>query len=182
LETSRESHLAQPSSTKYRAPSWSWASKDCHIQFTSKPTTALASIDSYEVELVDEHNPTGQIRSAVLVLSALVASVTRLEGKEFFAHANILGRDNIRIENIFAFFDEEHMNFGNIGRTILVPLVQSIITGPTDKLKWKGLILKATMTNSEELYVRIGYFFHICRRSCDHFNVSEYEKHIIRMV
>ncbi|KAF4447797.1 hypothetical protein F53441_8700 [Fusarium austroafricanum] len=61
----------------YRAPSWSWASVDGRIFFALLygDGVTLAEVQDVAVELVDEHNRFGQVKSASLTISGpLIAS------------------------------------------------------------------------------------------------------------
>jgi hypothetical protein len=56
---------------KYRAPSWSWASMDCHIRFLSKETkhgATICSVENMHVELVEPTNTFGQVSEVFLEL------------------------------------------------------------------------------------------------------------------
>lgn len=58
--------------TAYRAPSWSWASIDGCINLSvisDGDATDFATVKDVQVQLVDPHNPYGQVESASLVLT-----------------------------------------------------------------------------------------------------------------
>ncbi|EWZ48990.1 hypothetical protein FOZG_04454 [Fusarium oxysporum Fo47] len=82
----------------YRAPSWSWASMDCRVNFniTDNEGAVLSNVADITVELVDPKNQFGQVRSGSLTLTGpLVASealIPREYKTEEFVSEGRLGR------------------------------------------------------------------------------------------
>lgn len=68
-------------SQTWRAPSWSWASMDCHISgnlIQSEQHTDLVKMVDVSVELVDPNNPFGQVKSASLTLTGPLVTIDAL--------------------------------------------------------------------------------------------------------
>ncbi|KAJ3541688.1 hypothetical protein NM208_g4492 [Fusarium decemcellulare] len=70
--------LGEPSA--YRAPSWSWASVDTRVMFEliGDIRTDFAEVKDVSIQLVDQNNPFGQVKSASLTLTGPLVASERL--------------------------------------------------------------------------------------------------------
>jgi hypothetical protein len=92
--------------TKYRAPSWSWASIDGLVSFIhtreAKPSdfdSTLEIVGSH-VELENENSPFGRVKGGSLVLRGRFKQATTLSGHEIFATESSTGRE-FKLANVF---------------------------------------------------------------------------------
>ncbi|KAK4452592.1 hypothetical protein QBC34DRAFT_422797 [Podospora aff. communis PSN243] len=75
-----EDHKPAPTNTEYRAPSWSWASLDCPVQFFNDVDGSSAfglELISHDVRLRSNDNPYGEVTGASLVAKGIIIPLFR---------------------------------------------------------------------------------------------------------
>jgi hypothetical protein len=155
---------------KYRAPTWSWASVDGPLafDFTEQPAihTCLVTINDITVDLVDERNRAGQLRSAELKLHGVLLAVT-WEKTSYLRLGKGQGQVNIEIEigegkriKGQGFMDDLREVFqGEQGTTAVLPVRNNIPETGNIVEHVTGLILRATLNGIRAQYVRLGTFW-----------------------
>ena len=140
---------ARPST--YRAPSWSWLSIDAEVSWPVTFEPSLVELLDASVELVDEHNPTGQVKRGTLSLRGHLKRI-RLQKNpnkraEYYAYDD--EERKTRIGLIAVIFDEAAIR---PSQTFCFPVR---IRSHEDKLE--GLLLVRTGEGPME-FKRVGHF------------------------
>ncbi|OCK75987.1 HET-domain-containing protein [Lepidopterella palustris CBS 459.81] len=148
------------SSTKYQAPSWSWASTNVpinmHRDYLRKHSlhnlepTSLATVLGFRVDLVDPDNKFGQLLCAELTLKGRVVDLA-------WDNTSVMSCPEIRVpqigyqhNNVFFFFDSEEDFYADQTEVVMLGVV-CLADCYVD-----GLVLRRLKSNGVQKYRRIG--------------------------
>lgn len=148
---SRDSLRGQPSvrPSVYRAPSWSWLSLDATIAgAVSIESSLFIEILDAHTTLVDENNPTGQVKQGIIRVRGQLERVHLQENPQGRGSYSICEAGNKRMGLITASFDEEAIKPSEV---YCMPVTFHL----RDTLE--GLLLLSTEQAPAE-FKRVGFF------------------------